>query len=301
MIGVPAYRSAVIFRVRALGALGALAVLVAFAACGRASYTATNTVEVVNGPVKRVVSLVPSITEDLYAVGAGDKVVGVSAYTDYPPQAKALPEIATFASISTERIVALHPDLAVGIVSQGRLVDDLRRANIQLMLLHDDSYADIFNNLIALGVVTDHRRDAEEYVRRLHARTAAILRSVKPRKRKPSVFVVLGTAPIFTVGRGSYIDTLIALAGGRNAAGDVNAPYARYSAEALVARQPDVLIADPDIHLSEVLGRAPWTALRAVREHHLYLLPDAAILERPGPRYNDGLAWLVATLAQVST
>ena len=297
MIGVPAYRSAVIFR------LCTLLAFVALAACGRASSTTgtTSTVEVVNGPVKRVVALVPSIAEDLYAVGAGGKVVGVSAYTDYPPQAKALPQIATFASISTERIVALHPDLAVGIVSQERLVDDLRRANIQLMLLHDDSYADIFSNLIALGVVTDHRRDAEAYVRRLRARTATILRAVKPHKRPPSVFVVLGTAPIFTVGKGSYIDTLIAMAGGRNAAADINAPYARYSAEALVARQPDVLIADPDIHLNDVLGRAPWTALRAVREHHLYVLPDAAILERPGPRYNDGLAWLVATLANVST
>jgi iron complex transport system substrate-binding protein len=291
---VPAYRSAVILRVCALAALAA------FAACGRAP-SPTGTVEVVNGPVKRVVSLVPSITEDVFAVGAGADVVGVSGYTDYPPQAKALPRVATFASISTERIVALHPDLAVGIVSQQRLVDDLRRAKIQVMLLHDDSYADIFNNLIALGVVTDHRRDAEALVRRLHARTAAILRSVKPRQRKPSVFVVLGTAPIFTVGRGSYIDTLIALAGGQNAAGDLNAPYARYSAEALVARQPDVLIVDPDVHLADALGRAPWNALRAVREHHLYVLPDAAILERPGPRYNEGLAWLVAALARVPT
>jgi iron complex transport system substrate-binding protein len=280
----------------------ALVALVALAACGRASTTTTtSTVEVVNGPVKRVVALVPSIAEDLFAVGAGDKVVGVSAYTDYPPQAKPLPQIATFASISTERIVALHPDLAVGIVSQERLVDDLRRAKVQVMLLHDDSYADIFNNLIALGVVTDRRRDAEAYVRRLRARTAAILRGVKPHRRPPSVFVVLGTAPIFTVGKGSYIDTLIAMAGGRNAAADINAPYARYSAEALVARQPDVLIADPDIRLRDVLGQAPWTALRAVRGHHLYVLPDAAILERPGPRYNDGLAWLVATLAKVST
>jgi iron complex transport system substrate-binding protein len=285
-----------------LRSLLAPAVLVALTACGHGlSTTTTATVEVVNGPVKRVVSLVPSITEDLYAVGAGDKVVGVSAYTDYPPQAKALPHVATFAAVSTERIVALHPDLAVGIVAQERLVGDLRRAKVQLMLLPDDSYADIFNNLIALGVVTGHRGDAEAFVRRLHARTAAILRSVKPRRRKPSVFIVLGTAPIFTVGRGSYIDTLIALAGGRNAAADLGVPYARYSAEALVARQPDVLIADPDIHLRDVLGQAPWTALRAVREHHLYMLPDAAILERPGPRYNDGLAWLVATLAHVST
>jgi iron complex transport system substrate-binding protein len=294
-IGVPAYRSAVILRLCALAAL-----VTALAACGYRT-TTVKTIAVVNGPVKRVVTLVPSMAEDLFAVGAGNAVVGVSAYSDAPPQAKQLPQIATFASISSERIVALHPDLAVGIVSQDRLVADLRRAGIQVLLLHDDSYADIFNNLVALGTVTGHADAALSFVRQLHARTAAILRTVKPRARKPSVFVVLGTAPIFTVGRGSYIDSLIAMAGGRNAAADISAPYARYSAEALVARQPDVLIADPDIHLNDVLNRAPWTSLRAVREHRLYVLPDAAILERPGPRYNEGLAWLVATLGRVST
>jgi iron complex transport system substrate-binding protein len=100
------------------------------------------------------------------------------------------------------------------------------------------------------------------------------------------------------VGRGSYIEHLIDLAGGRNAAADIKAPYARYSAEALVARQPDLLIVDPDIHLNEVLNQPPWSALRAVKQHHVYTLPDAAILERPGPRYNDGLAWLIATIAR---
>ncbi len=205
------------FRVRAAAAL-AMLFAVALVACGRPAPT-SSTVELVNGPVRRVVALVPSIAEDLYAVGAGGAVVGVSAYSDYPPAAKKLPQIAGFASVSTERVVALHPDLVVGIVSQQRMVADLRRAKIQTMLLHDDSYADIFNNLVTLGVVTGHERDAETFVRGLRARTAAILRSVTPRKRKPTVFVVLGTAPIFTVGRGSYIDTLIGMAGGRNAAG----------------------------------------------------------------------------------
>jgi len=249
----------------------------------------------------RVVTLVPSMAEDLFAIGAGDTVVGVSQYSDYPPRAKTLPQIATFASISSERIVALHPDLAVGIISQGRQAADLRRAGIRVVLLRDDSYADIFANLTTLGALTGHAADAAAFVRSLRARTAAILRGVQPRARKPAVFVVLGTAPIFTVGRGSYIDTLIGLAGGRNAAADIAAPYARYSAEALVARQPDIVIADPDIHLNDVLSRAPWTALRAVREHRLFLLPNAAILERPGPRYNDGLSWLVVTLAKVRT
>lgn len=244
----------------------------------------------------RIVSLVPSMTEDLFAVGAGDAVVGVSSFTDYPPEAKRLPVVATFSSIAAERIVALDADIAIGIAAQDRLAGDLRRAAIPVMLLHDDSYGDIFRNLQQIGAVTGHRAQAGALVARLHARTKALMRSVKLRAHKPSVFVVLGNAPVFTVGRGSYIATLIEMAGGRNAAADVNAPYARYSAEALVARQPDVLIVDPDIRLDDVLNQPPWSSLRAVKQHRVYTLPDAAILERPGPRYNDGLAWLITTI-----
>jgi len=250
---------------------------------------------------QRIVSLVPSMTEDLFAVGAGDRVVGVSSYTDYPPRAKRLPVIATFASVATERIVALHADLAIGIDAQDRLAGDLRRARIPVLLLHDDGYDDIFRNLVTIGTKTGHRAEASALVKRLRAQTAALVRSVKRRSRRPNVFVVLGVAPVFTVGKGSYIATLIEMAGGRNAAADVNAPYARYSAEALVARQPDALVVDPSVRLSDVLAQPPWNALRAVKQHHVYTLPDAAILERPGPRYNDGLRWLIGVVGRVAT
>ena len=269
--------------------------LAALAACS-APVVVKRDITVVKGPSDRIVSLVPSMTEDLFAVGAGPQVVGVSAFTDYPPQAKKLPVVATFASIASERIVALKADLAVGIASQGRQAGDLRRAGIPLLLLSDDRFGDIFDDLMVIGVATGHAGEAGTLVRTLRARTSSLVRTVPHRARKPSVFVVLGTAPVFTVGRGSYIATLIGMAGGRNAADDVSAPYARYSAEALVARQPDALIVDPDVHLSAVLGQAPWNALRAVRQHRVYTLPDAAILERPGPRYNAGLAWLIRTV-----
>jgi iron complex transport system substrate-binding protein len=273
----------------------ALAVLVASASCAHDYYSVD--VNLGGHPAPhRIVSLVPSMTEDLFAVGAGDAVVGVSSFTDFPPQAKRLPIVASFASINAERIVALHADLALGIDAQDRLADDLRRAGVPLMLLHDDGYDDIFRNLETIGTLTGHHDNAVALVARLHARTDALVRSVKPRARKPSVFVVVGNVPIFTVGKGSYIEKLITLAGGRNAAADVNAPYARYSAEALIARQPDVIVVDPDVHVNESLNQAPWNALRAVKLHHIYTLPDAAILERPGPRYNDGLAWLIATI-----
>ncbi len=161
------------------------------------------------------------------------------------------------------------------------------------MLLRDDTYDDIFSDLRAIGGETGHDREAGALIASLRARTRQLMHAVPHRARKPSLFVVLGTAPVYTVGDGSYIATLIAMAGGRNAAADVAAPYARYSAEALVARQPDALIVDPDVPLNAILSRPPWNALRAVQRKRLYTLPDAAILERPGPRYNEGLAWLI--------
>jgi ABC-type Fe3+-hydroxamate transport system substrate-binding protein len=112
--------------------------------------------------------------------------------------------------------------------------------------------------------------------------------------------VVLGVAPIYTVGDGSYIAHLLALAGARNASG-LRAAYAPYSAEALLAAQPDAIVADKQSGLSGVLDRAPWNALRAVREGRVYVLDDADILERPGPRYNEGLAWLIARLHPART
>ena len=248
----------------------ALAALVALAPCGSRAAGAQHAV------AQRVVSLIPSLTEDLFAVGAGDRVVGVSEYSDYPPQAKRLPVVSSFASVDAERIVALHPDVVVAIPSQQNLAGDLTRAGIRVAFFRDDSLADVYANLHGIGELVGRTRQADDVV-------------------------ALGTAPIFTVGHGSYISSLLALAGARNAADDVRAPYSRYSAEALVARQPDALIVDPDVHLNEVAAEPPWSALRAVRDGHVYVLPEAAILERPGPRYNEGLAWLIATLARVST
>jgi iron complex transport system substrate-binding protein len=279
---------------RALASLAA----VALASCGPPRTYATEVRNLAQPPPRRIVSLVPSLTEDLFAVGAGASVVGVSQYTDYPAQAKRLPQVASFASINAERVVALHADLAIGIPAQDRLAGDLRRAGVPVELMRDDTFPDIFADLARVGDLTGHAAQARAAIARLRARTDALVRSVKPRARRPSVFVVLGVAPVYTVGRGSYIATLIAMAGGRNAAGDVRAPYARYSAESLVARQPDLLIVDPDVRLSDVLGQPPWNALRAVKERRVFTLPDAAILERPGPRYNDGLAWLIGVIAR---
>ncbi|MFN2459370.1 MAG: ABC transporter substrate-binding protein [Candidatus Velthaea sp.] len=270
----------------------ALVAALAFGACAAGAQPAVH-------PARRIVSLIPSLTEDLFAIGAGAQVVGVSQFTDYPPAARRLPVISTVSSVDSERVVRLHPDVAVGIPSQTALMAELAKAGIRGAVYADDTYDDIFRDLAALGTLSGHESAAAGLIASLRSETAALRRSVGSRPRRPSVFVVLGVAPIFTVGRGSYIEKLIDMAGGINAASASRSPYPRFSAEALVALQPDALVVDPTVDLPAVAARAPWSSLRAVRERRVFTLPEAGILERPGPRYVQGLRWLIERLATV--
>jgi iron complex transport system substrate-binding protein len=242
----------------------------------------------------RIVSLVPSMTEDLFAIGAGPQVVGVSAFTDFPARARNLPVVASFVSLDAERVLRLHPDVVVGIPAQRRLVADLQRSGVHVELLTDDSFHDLFATLARLGRLSGHEREARALADRLHARTASLVATV-PAGARPRVLVVLDASPLYTVGDRSYIAHLIALAGGRNAVGTSD-PYPRIGAEAIVAAQPDAIVSDAQSGLRAVLDTEPWRSLRCVRAGRVYLLDDPDILQRPGPRYNEGLAWLIAHL-----
>lgn len=246
----------------------------------------------------RVVTLVPSFADDAYAIGAGSQLVGVSAYTD-TPQAKSLPRVADASSVDAEAIVALRPSVAIGIPAQRRLTEPLRRAGVNVVLLADDSYASIFANIASIGALTGRRAAAAATIARLRDETASLQARTKTFRHRPSVFVVLGSGPIWTAGAQSYIDTLISLAGGTNAASDLPQAYGQYSAEALLRRQPDLLVADAAINLPSVLDREPWRSLRAVRRHRVYFVnPD--LIERPGPSYNDGIRWLADRIEPIA-
>ena len=243
------------------------------------------------GGGRRVVTLVPSFADDVYAIGAGSQLVGVSAFTD-APQTRRLPRVADASSVDTERIVALRPTVVIAIPSQSRLTEPLRRASIRVVLLPDDTYQSIFDNLEILGVLTNRERQAKAIVARLQRQTAALVAQTKVYARRPSVFVALGSGPIWTAGAASYIATLITLAGGTNAARDLLTAYGQYSPEALVRHQPDLIVADRAIRLDSVLDREPWRSLQAVRLGHVYAV-DPDLIERPAPNYNEGLRWLI--------
>lgn len=249
----------------------------------------------------RIVTLVPSLAEDGFAVGA--HVIAVSKFTDDSPQARGLPVVADFQSVDVETIVRLRPDVVVGIPSQARMTAPLTRAGIRVVLIPDDSFEDIFHDLMTVGKLSDRAAQATQVIAKLHRETARLQASVKPGFR-PSVFFALGTGPIWTVGRHSYLDTLIEMAGGRNAAHDLPTPWGEYSEEALLRAQPDAIISGRETNLTDMLGREPWRSLHAVREGHVFTISDQRIanaLYRPGPRYTEGLRWLIERLSSLST
>lgn len=248
----------------------------------------------------RIITLMPSFAEDLCAIGAGQEIVGVSQYGASASCAHGAPQVGNFASIDAEKIVALHPDVVVGIPAQRALTAPLTRAGIATAFFRDESYADIFADVRDLGALSGKRAQAAQLASTMQKRTRA-LQASEHFSRRPSVFVVLQAQPIWTVGPQSYISTLLQLAGGRNAVTRLPRPYAQYSAEALIRLQPDAIVTGSDTQLRALLTREPWRSLRAVRENHVFVIPDPALLERPGPHYNEGLSWLIEHLRPIAT
>jgi ABC-type Fe3+-hydroxamate transport system substrate-binding protein len=240
----------------------------------------------------RIVSLAPSLTEDLFAIGAGPAVVGVDAFSDRPAAARALPRVGSMRTINSEAIAALNPDLIVGIAYQAPNMRDASRLGVRTRTFASDTLADDFAAIAALGGLTGHERDAARLLARIRRRLAAQSRATRALPA-PSALVVIGVAPIYTAGRGSYIDDLLAIAHVRNVAHRVTAAYPVLSGETVAADDPDVLIVPRD---TVIPAEPPWSQLRAVREHRIVFVDEDDLL-RPGPRVADVVDALVRGVA----
>ncbi len=253
--------------------------------------------------VRRIVSLAPSGTENLFAIGAGRLVVGVTSACDYPPQVKRLPQVGDFMKPSLERIASLKPDLLLVVSSTipKAIADELQsKAKVPVFVLQPQRVEDVLRSLLVLGDLTNRRKEVRELVRRLERRLTAVKKRVA-NKPRPKVIVEIAPPPsLMVAGPNNFIDDAIRWAGGENAFTDAPQPFPSVGLEALVAKDPDVYIVPSKgkSHqqvLDEVRKRAGYNNLRCVREGRVYAI-DPDRLFRPTPRLVEGIEKLAALL-----
>lgn len=257
--------------------------------------------------VRRIVSLTPAATENLFALGAGHLIVGVCSACDYPPKVRYLPQVGDFAKPSLERLVALKPDLIV--ISSGTITaaiaDDLqRRSHIPVFVLRPRTVAETLNGLLRLGEVVNRQETARRLVVQLRRRLERVVRQQSHLKKRPMVVVEIAPPPnLMVAGPNNYIDDAIRYAGGRNAFADAPQPFPVVSLEALVVKDPDVYLVATKQSSSEALRelrrRSGFDRLRCVREGFVFAL-DPDLLFRPTPRLVDGIERLAKWLHAVA-
>jgi iron complex transport system substrate-binding protein len=253
------------------------------------------------GPAKKIVSMAPSNTEILFAVGAGDQVVGRDEFSDYPAEAAELPTIGGgFGDYNLEAIVDLEPDLVLAAeINTPEQVKALSDLGLNVFLLANPTSLDeMYINLLTIAVLTGHLEETEVLVNDLQARVAAVDDAVASSEDIPTVFYELDatdpSAP-WTAGAGTFIDTLITQAGGQNIASDLEGQYLQLSIEEILVRDPQVILlgdAAYGITPESLQERTGWSNLSAVVENRIYTFDDN-LVSRPGPRLVDGLEELV--------
>lgn len=250
-------------------------------------------------PAQRIVSLIPASTELLFAIGAGPHLVGRSRYDDYPAEATAVTSVGEALQPNIEAIVARHPDLVVLYLSgsDAEAAARLRALGIAVVQLRTDLLESVADHARLLGALTGTKPAAdsvaEAFATNLAAATAP-LGEIAARDNRPSILIMTWEQPPITVGAGSFLDELVSRAGAVNAFHDLPQPSATVSLEAIVQRDPDLVLTTGGA-LPALASRPEWQAVRAVRERH-FVRVNGSEFDRPGPRSPQAIRDLRAAL-----
>ena len=237
-------------------------------------------------PPRRIVSLNPSTTELLYAIGAGDRVVGRTTYDRWPERARAVRDLGPGLRPNVEAVLAVRPDLVLLYASDDNrdAARRLRASGVPTAAYRLDRIADFARVTRALGALTHDSAAARVTVDTVRATLDRVRAATAP-LANPTVFWPLYDLPLLAVGGGSFLDELIDIAGGRNVYGFMSEPSPRITFEDLLHRDPDVVLVTPESR-ARYLRDPRWRALRAVRDGRL-LAVDTTLVLRPGPRIGE--------------
>jgi len=245
----------------------------------------------------RLISLVPSVTDEVYALGAGDDIVAVSDFTKYPAEAAHKPSIGTSLTPSIEGIVSLHPDLVIASAETNReeTVQQLEHLGVTVFVLNPHGIEGILSSILSLGKALGREESATRLVFELRTRLKAV--EVRVETKPPiRVFMPIWYDPVITVGRHAFITEFIRAAGGKSVTDDMNQEWPEISLETVIERKPDalVLMKGSKMTLAEIEARPGWKTLEAVRSHRVYLVDEG--IELPSPVAFDAMEDLAKQL-----
>jgi iron complex transport system substrate-binding protein len=241
---------------------------------------------------QRVVSLAPSNTEILFAVGAGDQVVGVTQYCNYPPETQDQEQIGGFSAktISVEKIIALEPDLvlAAGEIHQP-VIEALERLDVPVYSLDPNTLDEVYTRIELVGRMTGHEEEAAQILEEMKGKVAAVAEQVAtiPEEDRLTVYWEVFDEPRMTAGPSTFTGQLIELAGGVNIFAEVTEDYPQISDEVVIGRNPAVIMGPETmgdkLTIETVAQRPGWDQVDAVQSGRIYLF-DGDMVARSGPR-----------------
>ena len=248
--------------------------------------------------VDRVISLAPNLTEIVFAVGAGDRLVGNTTYCDYPAEAKPIAKVGDSLQPSLERIIALRPQVVlISTASQLEVfTQQLRNQNIAAFVTDPHNLEDVFRSIEQIGQILGQTEQANLLVKKLRERTSAVEKLVQDAK-PVRVFYQASEEPLYTVGRDAYITDMIRRAGAVSVTADVPGAWPRYSKESALAAKPEAII----LPTGGSMGAANSSVTDALRNSPAALAGrvykiDGDYLARPGPRLIDGFEAMARAL-----
>lgn len=249
-------------------------------------------------PVNRVISLAPNLTEIIFAIGAGGRLVGRTSYCDFPAEAKAVAEVGDTVRPSLERVIALQPQVVlISTASQLEVfTQQLRDQNIAVFVTDPRDLEGVFRTIDQIGRIVGHPQQAELLIQKLRDRTRAVEEAVKG-KPPVRVFFQVSAEPLIAPGRDAFVTDLMRRAGATSVTADVATAWPRYSNESALATRPEAIV----LSTGGSMGAANSTVTEALRSSpaalsgRVYKINDDHLM-RPGPRSVDGLEAMARAL-----
>lgn len=250
----------------------------------------------------RYVVLSPEVAEILYAIGAGDKIVGITEECTFPEALKGLAVVGKFGALNREQVIALKPTIIFSsALEQEAIAAEFSKLGYRVESFYPESIDDMLIGVRHLGVVTNHNEAASSLADSLSEHISAMKQSAP--SSRPKIYLEIYRDPLMSVADSSFVGQLIEVAGGDNIFSSLERDYARVKTEAVIQAAPDIMICYSQDSLENILNRKGWQDIPAIRDKRIYFEKDISpdLIQRAGPRIIQGLQRLREIILQWET